>query len=120
MSDKVVKSDEQWKEKLSPEEYRVCRQKGTERAFVGKYYLSEEDGIYRCICCENELFHSEDKFHSGSGWPSFSKPIHENSVRYEGDTSLGMHRLEVLCARCDSHLGHVFEDGPQMSTGKRY
>lgn len=110
--EKVVLSDEEWKKKLTPEQYRVCRQKGTERAFSGKYWNSTEDGAYICVACGNDLFSSETKFDSGTGWPSFWAPRSEGSVRTEEDRSSFMTRTEVLCSKCDSHLGHVFEDGP--------
>ena len=119
MSDRVQKTDAEWREQLSSEQYQVCRQAGTEPAFTGKYWDCKEDGIYRCVCCGNELFDSDTKFDSGTGWPSFWKPIAEGRVRTEEDRSLGMLRIEVLCARCDAHLGHVFPDGPKP-TGERY
>lgn len=111
-SDKVILSDEEWREKLTREQYHVCRNKGTERAFSGKYWDSKEEGAYICVACGNELFSSETKFDSGTGWPSFWAPRSEDSVRTEEDRSLFMTRTEVLCNRCDSHLGHVFKDGP--------
>ncbi|MEM6998578.1 MAG: peptide-methionine (R)-S-oxide reductase MsrB [Pseudomonadota bacterium] len=115
---KISKPESEWKEQLSSEEFRVCREKGTERAFTGQYYNCQEDGLYECTCCGTSLFNSEHKYDSGSGWPSFWEPIPE-AVVTESDDSLGMQRTEVLCAKCDSHLGHVFEDGPQP-TGLRY
>lgn len=119
MGEKVTKSDTQWRAELTPEQYAVCRQKGTEPAFTGAYWNCHEDGIYRCAACGNALFGSDTKFDSGTGWPSFSRPMDELGVRTEVDTSHGMRRTEVLCGRCDSHLGHVFDDGPQP-TGQRY
>jgi peptide-methionine (R)-S-oxide reductase len=116
---KIVKSDEEWKEILEPEQFQVARKKGTELAFTGKYHNCHEDGIYQCVCCETDLFDSETKFDSGTGWPSFWTPISENNVKNVEDRSLFMVRTEVLCARCDAHLGHVFDDGPQP-TGLRY
>jgi len=119
MAKKVSKSDDEWREQLTPEQFGVCRQKGTERAFTGKYWNHHEEGVYRCAACGNELFTSETKFDSGTGWPSFWKPMTPESVRTELDTSHFMRRTEVLCAACDSHLGHVFDDGP-APTGQRY
>jgi peptide-methionine (R)-S-oxide reductase len=119
MTDKIVKTDAEWKEILTSEQYRILRKKGTEPAFSGKYYHFTEEGIYQCAACGNELFSSKTKYDSGSGWPSFWKPISENSVETEKDTSLMMHRTEVHCARCGGHLGHLFEDGPDP-TGLRY
>jgi len=117
--EKVVKSESEWKRQLTPEQFRVLRRKGTEPAFSGPYHHHHEEGIYRCAACGNELFGSEAKFDSGTGWPSYWQPIRPEAVRTEPDRSLFMRRTEVLCARCDSHLGHVFDDGPQP-TGKRY
>jgi len=119
MAEKVVKSDAEWRAELTPEQYDVCRRKGTERAFTGKYHATKDDGIYRCSCCGNELFDARTKYDSGTGWPSFSAPIGPERVRTETDRSHGMSRTEVLCARCDAHLGHVFPDGP-APTGERY
>jgi len=119
MSDKVVKTDEEWRRLLTPEQYRIMRQKGTERAFTGEYWNTKTKGVYRCAGCGQELFESDTKFGSGCGWPSFWAPAGEKTVRTESDTSLGMVRTEILCSRCDAHLGHVFEDGPKP-TGLRY
>jgi peptide-methionine (R)-S-oxide reductase len=110
--EKIHKTDEEWKKELTPEQFSICRDKGTERAFTGQYWDSHEQGIYRCACCGNELFTSETKFDSGTGWPSFYAPISEENVETETDNSLFMRRTEVLCAKCDAHLGHVFDDGP--------
>ena len=119
MAREVTKSDKEWRELLSAEQYRVIRQKGTERAFSGQYYHRKDQGKYLCVGCGNELFDSETKYESGSGWPSFWAPSSEASIDTERDTSQGMTRTEVLCDRCGAHLGHMFEDGPQP-TGLRY
>jgi len=111
--------DKDWKNLLSPEEYYVCRKKGTEPAFSGKYDKFYETGFYLCKCCELELFSSSSKYDSGSGWPSFSEPSNNNNIKRIEDNTLGMSRVEVRCSNCDSHLGHVFDDGPEP-TGKRY
>jgi peptide-methionine (R)-S-oxide reductase len=112
MSEKIEKSDREWRETLTPEQYRITRQKGTEPAFTGKYADHHADGVYRCVCCGAPLFDSGDKYESGSGWPSFTRPIEEARVDATPDVSHGMRRTEVLCAACDAHLGHVFDDGP--------
>ncbi|MDT5122685.1 MAG: peptide-methionine (R)-S-oxide reductase [Acidobacteriota bacterium] len=119
MKKRVTKSDAEWQRELTPEQYAVARQKGTERPFTGKYHDSKEKGTYRCVACGNELFNSEAKFDSGCGWPSFTAPLADDNVRTEVDTSHGMRRTEVLCSSCDAHLGHVFDDGPRP-TGLRY
>jgi len=116
---KVRKSKEEWRQTLTAEQYRITRQRGTERAFTGEYHDSKTPGTYRCVCCGNELFSSEAKYDSGSGWPSFCEPVEPDSVVTAADNSLAMRRTEALCAACDAHLGHVFEDGPQP-TGLRY
>ena len=119
MSDKIQKTDTEWREQLTREQYEVCRRGGTERAFTGEYWNTKEDGIYRCAACGNELFSSDTKFDSGTGWPSFWEIIDGDRVKTSEDHSLGMKRIEVTCGRCDAHLGHLFPDGPQP-TGNRY
>jgi peptide-methionine (R)-S-oxide reductase len=112
MVEKVVKTDEEWKQMLTPEQFEVTRKKGTERAFTGKYWNNHEKGIYRCVCCGSALFSSDTKYESGTGWPSFWAPMAPENIRTESDLTLGMVRTEVLCKKCDAHLGHVFDDGP--------
>lgn len=119
MSDKIDKSDAEWADQLTPEQYRITRRKGTEAPFTGAYWNAKEHGIYRCVCCGNPLFASDTKYDSGTGWPSFYAPIDSEGVLTESDTSHAMRRTEVLCSRCNAHLGHVFEDGP-APTGLRY
>ena len=119
MPDKKNLSDQQWKERLKPEQYEICRNKGTEPPFSGEYLNTKTNGTYHCLCCGNPLFHSDKKFDSGTGWPSFWEPIDVQSVSTQEDLSMSVLRTEVLCKQCDSHLGHVFEDGPQP-TGLRY
>jgi len=115
----LVKPEEEWKRQLTPEQYEICRNKGTERPFSGEYNDCKEKGIYKCVCCGNELFSYDTKFNSGTGWPSFWAPINADNVKHEADHSYGMVRVEVLCNRCDAHLGHVFDDGP-APTQRRY
>ncbi|MBW4516204.1 MAG: peptide-methionine (R)-S-oxide reductase MsrB [Timaviella obliquedivisa GSE-PSE-MK23-08B] len=119
MANKIQKTDAEWKQMLTPEQYRVTRQKGTERAFTGEYHDSKEKGIYQCVCCGSDLFTSDTKYSSGTGWPSFWDPISKTSVELVEDRTLFMRRTEVVCANCDAHLGHVFGDGPEP-TGQRY
>ncbi|HUG39803.1 MAG TPA: peptide-methionine (R)-S-oxide reductase MsrB [Longimicrobiales bacterium] len=117
--DKVRKSEEEWRRALTPAQYEIARRKGTERAFTGDLWDHEAPGLYRCVCCGQELFSSDTKFDSGSGWPSFHSPVAEEAVETDEDTSHGMRRTEAVCSRCDAHLGHVFPDGPRP-TGLRY
>ena len=119
MNEKVIKSNEDWKKELSQEQYHILREKGTERAFTGKYWDHHEIGTYICAACGTELFESDTKFDSGCGWPSYFEPIDKNRIIYKEDKSFGMIRTEVMCAKCDGHLGHVFDDGPPP-TGLRY
>ena len=117
--EKIVKTEEEWREQLTPEQFEILRNHGTERPFTGRYVEAKEDGTYCCAACGNELFSSDTKFDSGTGWPSFFEPADNDAIETRPDDSLLMHRTEVLCARCGSHLGHLFEDGPQP-TGRRY
>ena len=119
MADKITRSEQEWKELLTPEQYEICRKKGTERPFSGEYYETKIKGTYLCLCCGNALFFSKDKYDPGCGWPSFWSSLGEDSVSTQEDRSLFMQRTEVLCKQCDAHLGHVFEDGPEP-TGLRY
>ena len=116
---KITKTEEEWKQQLTDEQYYVARKKGTERAFTGKYYNTKDEGVYQCVCCGADLFSSDTKYDSGSGWPSFWEPMDEENVKTEADNSLFMRRTEVMCSVCDAHLGHVFDDGPNP-TGLRY
>lgn len=119
MSEKMDKSEAEWKSELTPEQYTITRMKGTERPFTGEYWDNHEKGMYRCACCGNILFDSDCKYDSGSGWPSFFAPASEQGIRKQADHSHGMERVEALCSQCDAHLGHIFEDGPEP-TGLRY
>ncbi|NEP79432.1 MAG: peptide-methionine (R)-S-oxide reductase MsrB [Okeania sp. SIO3B3] len=119
MVNKVQKSEKEWKEQLTPEQFNVTRKKGTERPFTGEYHNNKEKGIYKCVCCGADLFSSEEKYDSGTGWPSYWAPINQENIKEEADWSLFMRRTEILCSNCDAHLGHVFPDGPPP-TGLRY
>ena len=119
INNKLKKNNDEWKKELTPEQYHVLREKGTERAFTGKLYNNKKSGMYLCAACGNELFSSDTKFDSGTGWPSFDNPKNTENIELKKDFSLGMPRTEVMCAKCGSHLGHVFDDGP-TKTGKRY
>jgi peptide-methionine (R)-S-oxide reductase len=119
MPEKIEKPESEWREQLTPEQFDVTRKKGTERAFTGAYWDNHEPGVYRCVCCDTELFRSDEKFDSGTGWPSFWQPAAAEAVATESDRSHFMERTEALCSRCGAHLGHVFEDGPNP-TGLRY
>lgn len=118
--DKITKTNEEWKKELDPEVYAVTREQGTEAPFTGKYWNEHAKGVYKCSNCGLELFSSDTKFDSGTGWPSFDDPINKEHVKLVEDSSHGMRRTEVVCARCDAHLGHIFDDGPKETTGKRY
>jgi len=120
MSDLRDKPESYWKEKLTPEQYQVCRQKGTERAFTGTLYNNHAKGMYECVACGHPLFSSETKFDSGTGWPSFDSPMNRENVELHEDRTLFMKRTEVLCKNCGAHLGHLFDDGPRETTGQRY
>ncbi len=119
MNRKIEKTDEEWRKLLTPEQFAVAREKGTERPFTGRYWDFHDKGVYLCVCCGNELFSSDTKYDSGCGWPSFYAPLNEEHVENAADNSYGMRRIEVMCSRCGAHLGHVFDDGPQP-TGLRY
>ena len=119
MEDKIEKSEDQWKKELTTEQYHVCRMKGTEAPFTGEYYETKDPGMYKCVACSNELFDSNTKFESGTGWPSFFQPVSNEKVETDEDNTYGMRRTEVTCGKCGAHLGHVFPDGPRP-TGLRY
>ena len=119
MTEKIKRSDDEWQKELTPEQFHVARQAGTEPAFTGKYYKTKDPGMYTCVCCGQPLFSSETKYESGSGWPSFYQPVSEGAVEEHSDSTFGMRRVEVRCSKCDAHMGHVFPDGPRP-TGLRY
>ena len=119
-TDKIQKTDAEWRQELTPEQYRIMRQKGTEHAFTGQYWNNKDEGVYRCAGCGAPLFSSKTKFDSSSGWPSFYAPVEQGNVEVEEDRSFGMKRTEVLCSNCEAHLGHIFDDGPRDKTGLRY
>ncbi len=119
MAERIEKSDKEWQKQLTPEQFKITRKKATERAFTGRYWDNKEKGVYRCVCCGTDLFTSDTKFESGTGWPSFWKPVAPENITNKEDRSLFMTRTEVVCSRCQAHLGHVFDDGPQP-TGLRY
>jgi peptide-methionine (R)-S-oxide reductase len=120
MTDKIRKTDEEWRKQLTPEQFHVAREKGTERAFTGAYWDNHKEGVYRCIGCGAQLFSSDTKFDSGTGWPSFSQPMENSNIEMEEDRTLGMRRIEVHCKQCGTHLGHVFPDGPRDQGGQRF
>ncbi len=120
MEENVQKTDAEWRQELTPEQYRIMRQKGTEHAFTGQYWNNKHEGVYRCAGCGAPLFSSETKFDSRSGWPSFYAPVDQDNIEVEEDHSFGMRRTEVLCSNCEAHLGHIFDDGPRDKTGLRY
>ncbi len=120
MTDRINKTDEEWRKQLTPEQYHVAREKGTERAFTGAYWNNHKDGVYRCVGCGAQLFSSDTKFDSGTGWPSFTQPLDDSNVEMEEDRTLGMRRIEVHCKKCGTHLGHVFPDGPREAGGQRF
>lgn len=120
MTEKIKKTDEEWRKQLTPEQYHVAREKGTERAFTGAYWNNHKDGVYRCVGCGAQLFSSDTKFDSGTGWPSFTQPLDDSNVEMEEDRTLGMRRIEVHCKKCGTHLGHVFPDGPREAGGQRF